>query len=126
MNERRNDRGSGSGGGGRRGGRGGRGGKSGGGGGGEMNREVAVSKALSKLLRHAAEEVGLAMDAEGFARVDQVVRFLILFVSSLYLFVYSIQASQLPGLEISESCYHVMLGHFCFLELKYMLIGVFK
>lgn len=38
------------------------------------NREVMVSKALSKLLRHAAEDVGLALDAEGFARVDQVMQ----------------------------------------------------
>lgn len=37
------------------------------------NREVAVSKALSKLLRHAAEDEGLALDPEGFARLDQVV-----------------------------------------------------
>ena len=40
---------------------------------GGLDREVMVSKALSKLLRHAAEDVGLALDAEGFARVDQVV-----------------------------------------------------
>ena len=56
----------------------GRGGRGGGGGcsrGGEMNRDLAVSKALSKLLRHAAEEAGLALDAEGFARLDQVVSF---------------------------------------------------
>lgn len=53
-------------------GRGGRGG-GGGGGKGEMNREVAVSKALSKLLRHAADDAGLKLDGEGFARVDQVV-----------------------------------------------------
>jgi 2'-phosphotransferase len=39
-----------------------------------MNREVAVSKALSKLLRHAAEDAGLTLDGEGFARLDQVVR----------------------------------------------------
>jgi RNA:NAD 2'-phosphotransferase (TPT1/KptA family) len=38
-----------------------------------MNREVAVSKALSKLLRHAAEDAGLSLDGEGFARLDQVV-----------------------------------------------------
>lgn len=38
-----------------------------------MNREVAVSKALSKLLRHAAEDAGLTLDDEGYARVDQVV-----------------------------------------------------
>jgi hypothetical protein len=59
----------------RGGGRGkGRDGKSGrGSGGGSMDREVAVSKALSKLLRHAAEEVGLKLDAEGYARLDDVV-----------------------------------------------------
>jgi 2'-phosphotransferase len=38
-----------------------------------MNREVAVSKALSKLLRHAAVDAGLKLDPEGFCRVDQVV-----------------------------------------------------
>lgn len=64
--ERRNDQG------GSRGrGRGGRGGRGGGGG---MSRDVVVSKGLSKLLRHAAQEAGLSLDAEGFARVDQVVR----------------------------------------------------
>jgi 2'-phosphotransferase len=64
----------------KRGEKGGRGGKqkqsrSAGQGGGDRveNREVMVSKALSKLLRHAAEDVGLALDPEGFARVDQVV-----------------------------------------------------
>ena len=51
----------------------GRGARGGGSGGGEMNREVAVSKALSKLLRHAATDAGLRLDPEGFARVDQVV-----------------------------------------------------
>lgn len=56
---------------GRPGGRGGRGGRRGGGGG----REVMVSKALSKLLRHAAVEAGLKLDAEGFASVEQVVRY---------------------------------------------------
>ncbi|KAF8864111.1 Tpt1/KptA family RNA 2'-phosphotransferase [Acephala macrosclerotiorum] len=39
-----------------------------------MNREVAISKALSKLLRHAAEEAGLKLDAEGFAPLDQVLK----------------------------------------------------
>lgn len=56
------------------GGRGGHG-SGGGGGRGQVNREVAVSKALSKLLRHAAEDEGLVLDKEGFARLDQVVRF---------------------------------------------------
>jgi hypothetical protein len=60
-----------------RGGRGGgRGGKTEGGG---MNREVAISKALSKLLRHAAEDVGLKLDPEGYAHLDEVVSNLILF-----------------------------------------------
>ena len=54
-------------------GSGARGGSGSGRAGGGMNREVAVSKALSKLLRHAAEDVGLTLDGEGFARVDQVV-----------------------------------------------------
>ncbi len=55
------------------GGGGSRGNRAGGRGGGEMNREVAISKALSKLLRHAAVDAGLKLDTEGFARVDQVV-----------------------------------------------------
>jgi len=45
---------------------GGRGGRAGGGG--AETREVAVSKALSKLLRHAAKDEGIILDAEGFAR----------------------------------------------------------
>ncbi|PMD58105.1 uncharacterized protein K444DRAFT_614354 [Hyaloscypha bicolor E] len=56
------------------GGSGSRGNRAGGSGGGEMNREVAISKALSKLLRHAAVDVGLKLDPEGFARVDQVMQ----------------------------------------------------
>ncbi|PBP26600.1 hypothetical protein BUE80_DR002522 [Diplocarpon rosae] len=55
-----------------KGGRGGRGGQRSGGARGEMSREVLVSKALSKLLRHAAVEAGLKLDAEGFANVEQV------------------------------------------------------
>lgn len=54
-----------------------RGGKGGGRGG--ESREVAISKALSKLLRHAAAEAGLALDGEGFGRLDEVVSFLIYF-----------------------------------------------
>ena len=38
-----------------------------------QGREVEISKALSKLLRHAAIEEGLDLDGEGFAKVDQVV-----------------------------------------------------
>jgi 2'-phosphotransferase len=62
-------------GGGRRGGRGGsRGSRGGGRGGGRGgSREVMISKALSKLLRHAAEDEGLVLDGEGFGRLDQVV-----------------------------------------------------
>ncbi|KAG9234246.1 KptA family-domain-containing protein [Amylocarpus encephaloides] len=33
---------------------------------------MEVSKALSKLLRHAAEEVGIKLDEQGFAPLDQV------------------------------------------------------
>ena len=59
--------------GGRRRGKGGlRGGRGGGGRRGE-GREVAISKAMSKLLRHAAEDEGLVLDSEGFGRLDLVV-----------------------------------------------------
>lgn len=60
-----------SGGGGRGGGGGSRGGKGRSGGG--QSRDVQVSKALSKLLRHDAEKVGLKLDEEGFAGVQEVV-----------------------------------------------------
>jgi RNA 2'-phosphotransferase, Tpt1 / KptA family len=50
-------------GGGEKGKRGGRGG----------GREVEVSKALSKLLRHAAESQGIKLNAEGYAPLEQVV-----------------------------------------------------
>lgn len=53
-----------------RGGSGGRGGRGGGSG---QSREVLVSKALSKLLRHQAENAGIKLDAEGFAALDEVV-----------------------------------------------------
>ena len=36
-------------------------------------REILISKALSRLLRHSAVEAGLTLDGEGYARVDQVV-----------------------------------------------------
>lgn len=52
-----------------RGGGGGRGGRGG------MGREVQVSKALSKLLRHQAESAGIKLDAAGFAELDKVVSF---------------------------------------------------
>lgn len=57
----------GGGGGARRGGRGGRGGQ------GPPTREVRVSMALSKLLRHKAVSAGITLDAEGFAELDKVV-----------------------------------------------------
>ncbi|RGP59162.1 hypothetical protein FSPOR_11542 [Fusarium sporotrichioides] len=51
--------------------RGGKGrGRSGGGGG--QGREVQVSKALSRLLRHQAANAGIQLDDEGFARLDAV------------------------------------------------------
>lgn len=38
------------------------------------SRAVTVSKALSLLLRHAAEKEGLPIDAQGYANVSDVVR----------------------------------------------------
>ena len=37
-------------------------------------RAVTISKALSYVLRHAAEREGLKMDAQGYANVADVVR----------------------------------------------------
>lgn len=57
-------------------GRGGRhrgGGRRGGGGGGGLSRQVQISKALSTLLRHQAQNAGIQLDAEGFAPLDRVV-----------------------------------------------------
>ncbi|KAM0162608.1 hypothetical protein ACHAPG_001633 [Botrytis cinerea] len=42
--------------------------------GGAQNREMLISKALSKLLRHAAESEGVELDGEGFARLDLVMQ----------------------------------------------------
>ncbi|TQN67840.1 TRNA 2'-phosphotransferase 1, partial [Colletotrichum shisoi] len=58
----------------RRGGGGGRRGGRGGGGGGQP-REVLVSKALSKLLRHQAENAGLELDDGGYASLDKVLAY---------------------------------------------------
>ncbi|KAH6897050.1 KptA family-domain-containing protein [Thelonectria olida] len=55
-----------------RGGRRGRGGRGGGGGGGGQSREVQISKALSKLLRHQAEAANIKLDGEGYAPLDRV------------------------------------------------------
>ncbi|KAI0200426.1 hypothetical protein F4808DRAFT_159624 [Astrocystis sublimbata] len=57
----------------RRGGGGGRRG-GGGGGGGASNRQVQISKALSTLLRHQAQNAGIKLDAEGFAPLDRVMQ----------------------------------------------------
>ena len=48
-------------------------GRGGGGGQGGMGREVQVSKALSRLLRHQAEGAGIKLDEAGFAELDKVV-----------------------------------------------------
>lgn len=40
---------------------------------GGQGRDVQVSKALSLLLRHAAEKEGLKMNAQGYASVTDVV-----------------------------------------------------
>ncbi|KAK3985937.1 KptA family-domain-containing protein [Cladorrhinum sp. PSN332] len=62
-----------SGGGGRGGKKGGRGGR-GGGGAGRGGREVQLSKALSKLLRHQAGSAGIELDDGGFAQLDKVLQ----------------------------------------------------
>ena len=64
-----------------RGGRGGRGGGGGGGGGGRRggradgppSREVTISKAMSYVLRHAADREGLRLDGNGYARASDLV-----------------------------------------------------
>ncbi|KAK7422876.1 tRNA 2'-phosphotransferase [Neonectria magnoliae] len=48
------------------------GGRGRGGGGGGQSREVQVSKALSKLLRHQAESAKIQLDGEGYAPLNQV------------------------------------------------------
>ncbi|CAK7268768.1 tRNA 2'-phosphotransferase [Sporothrix epigloea] len=58
---------------GHRGGR--RGGRRGGGGSDDVaNRAVAVSRALSKLLRHQAAHAGIPLDPEGYAPLDRVLQ----------------------------------------------------
>ncbi|KND94827.1 tRNA 2'-phosphotransferase 1 [Tolypocladium ophioglossoides CBS 100239] len=57
---------------GRQGGRRGGGGGKGGGGGGGQERDVQVSRTLSRLLRHQAENAGITLDGEGFAPLDRV------------------------------------------------------
>jgi 2'-phosphotransferase len=60
---------------GKRGGGGNRrgGGGGGGGAGGSKSREVGISRALSRLLRHQAESAGVQLDREGYAKLDKVV-----------------------------------------------------
>lgn len=55
-----------------KGGRGGRGRGRGGGRGGQ-SREVDLSRALSRLLRHQAVNAGIQLDGEGYAPLDRVV-----------------------------------------------------
>ncbi|OHW91577.1 tRNA 2-phosphotransferase 1 [Colletotrichum incanum] len=55
--------------------RGGKGGGRGGGGGGGQPREVLVSKALSRLLRHQAENAGVKLDEGGYAPLDKVLAY---------------------------------------------------
>ncbi|KAI8963895.1 KptA family-domain-containing protein [Daldinia sp. FL1419] len=53
---------------------GGRGGGGGGGGGKGQDREMLISKALSSLLRHQAENAGIKLDDEGYAPLDKVLQ----------------------------------------------------
>lgn len=80
------------GGGGRRGhGKGGRGRGGGGGRGGEGGRgrrEVDLSRALSRLLRHQAGAAGVEVDGEGFARLEGVVSSFFFFLFLLFRFLF--------------------------------------
>ncbi|PNH38107.1 hypothetical protein VD0004_g8706 [Verticillium dahliae] len=58
-----------------RGGRGGRRGGGGRGGGRPQDRNMLVSKALSRLLRHQAENAGVKLDEGGWAKVDEVLAY---------------------------------------------------
>ena len=49
--------------------------RGGGGGGGSGSRQVTLSRALSRLLRHQAQNAGIQLDKEGFAPLDRVVSF---------------------------------------------------
>ncbi|ETS80647.1 hypothetical protein PFICI_08176 [Pestalotiopsis fici W106-1] len=40
----------------------------------QQKRDLNISKALSMLLRHKAEEAGVELDSEGFARLDKVLQ----------------------------------------------------
>ncbi|KAI1646156.1 KptA family-domain-containing protein [Daldinia loculata] len=57
-----------------RGGRDRRGGGGGRGGGKGQDREMLISKALSSLLRHQAENAGIKLDGEGYAPLDKVIQ----------------------------------------------------
>lgn len=63
-----------------RGGHRGRGGR-GGGGGGAKGRGVDLSRALSRLLRHQAANAGIQLDSEGYAPLELVVSFLLIYSS---------------------------------------------
>ncbi|KAK3333420.1 KptA family-domain-containing protein, partial [Cercophora scortea] len=52
-----------------------RGGGSARGGGGTKGRDVDLSRALSKLLRHQAASAGIKLDSEGYAPLDQVLQY---------------------------------------------------
>lgn len=56
------------------------------GGGGGSNRQVQISKALSQLLRHQAQNAGIQLDAEGFAPLDRVVGSFLLLLLFLFPF----------------------------------------
>lgn len=43
---------------------------------GPVGRDVQISKAMSLLLRHAADKEGVHIDAQGYANVADVVSFL--------------------------------------------------
>lgn len=92
---------------GRRGGRGGRGG----GYGGSLPREVEISKKLSWLLRHGAEQEGLKLGSGGYVNLKDVVC-ASLFISSFESFVLYILFRY--GLEDFTFIYTVLPFHALF------------
>lgn len=71
-----------------------RGGRGGGGGG--QSRDVSISRALSRLLRHQAANAGIQLDGEGYAPLDKVVGFLPLPLSSAAVTPFSSPKTDLP------------------------------
>jgi len=65
-----------------------------------MPRDVLVSKALSKLLRHSAEKEGLKLDEAGYINLKDVVGLIELLIStsrSCVFFLFRLSCSSYPS-----------------------------